>query len=307
MTTSDQEAYIPVAVLASKPQVDVLKVLSSGGSFRAVKRFKNFDAMDQEMKDAVIREVVIHRALHHPHIIPLVDSFICEGDVCLVMNYAAGGTLKDHVDSHGGLPEDWARWLFQQIMLTVEYVHSRGMVHRDIKADNVLLNDEKSVTFLAHFESSWNVAENGNPNTAAGTSDYMAPEILQKMYFPAAHRIEEYDGKAADVYSLGVLLFYILFGRCPFEQLHGLPFLAFAQQVVQQLAQGEIQIPSHNARDAQISLSNGVGDLLRRMLTGNPQQRITIEEIIQLPWFQESLPERWADCNPNIRFGAMNE
>ncbi|MFN8417793.1 MAG: serine/threonine-protein kinase [Anaerolineae bacterium] len=159
------------------------------------------------------REVEVIASLEHPHIVPVIEHGTTnDGVIYLTMRYIKGGTLSERVRREGKLPiEDISR-ILTQIGSALDYAHSRGVIHRDLKPNNILL-DEQGDAYLADFglarlvESDDRLKKNlTETGTLLGTPTYIAPEQIEEGR--ADHR--------SDIYSLGVILFELLTGRPPF-------------------------------------------------------------------------------------------
>lgn len=146
--------------------------------------------------------------------------------IYLVTEYAANGEIFDHLVDNGRMKEPEAARVFSQLVSAVQYCHCRGVVHRDLKAENVLLDKDMNIK-LADFGFS-NRYEEGSPLTTwCGSPPYAAPEVFQGL---------EYDGPKADIWSLGVVLYALVCGALPFD---GKTLLELKSRVVT----GKFRIP----------------------------------------------------------------
>ncbi|KAJ3099106.1 hypothetical protein HDU97_003485 [Phlyctochytrium planicorne] len=179
--------------------------------------------------------------------------------------------LYEHIEKRGagkdGMGEGEARWIFGQVASAVRYLHGRGVVHRDIKDENIIIDSTTLTVRLIDFGSA-TVEPASNPNHThqhfQGTITYASPEIL---------RGERYKGKASDVWALGVLLYTILFGGVPFgssEHAIHWPF-----RVPPGVTGGE---------GAGKGVKGGALELIGWMLSKDPAKRPTMEEIVRHPW-----------------------
>ena len=153
------------------------------------------------------REIEIVRTLTHEHILPILDNGTYEDWYYMVMPYIEGGTLQGRIERQL-LPLDDAGVILEQVADALQYAHEKGIIHRDIKPTNVLLQGDDYI-YLADFGvAKASDADNSLTHTGAmiGTPKYMAPELA---FEPAT--------TVSDVYSLGVLLYQMLTGRVPFE------------------------------------------------------------------------------------------
>ncbi|XP_032760280.1 sperm motility kinase-like [Rattus rattus] len=147
----------------------------------------------------VISEIDLMTSLYHNHIIRLLQVIDTERKTFLVMEYAAQGSLRKLVNKRGPLDEEEARSIFRELCLAVNYIHSQNIVHRDIKAENVLLDWEGHVK-LSDFGLSKRLTSGEKAKGFCGTAQYCAPEVF-------GHT--QYDMLPADIWSMGILLYYL--------------------------------------------------------------------------------------------------
>ncbi|GHO43199.1 serine/threonine protein kinase [Ktedonospora formicarum] len=181
--------------------------------FQRTVAVKVFKRDDDEMRRRFEREARVMAQLRHPYLIPIFDagSLTIEGYDCyyLVMPYMDGGTLRTRLHRAPLKPEEASKVL-HDISSALDYIHSSGIIHRDIKSSNVLL-DKEGRCYLADFgiaRSTSDATQLTSTGFLMGTVDYMAPELFEE------------DKKAdarSDLYGLGVLLFEMVTGRVPFE------------------------------------------------------------------------------------------
>lgn len=153
------------------------------------------------------REIHHHRRLHHPHITQLYEVIITEEKVWLVLEMCPNGELYDHVVTNRQLVESEAQRIFAQICGAVAYIHEQGVVHRDLKLENIFL-DKRSNAKLGDFGFTREDDKNWL-KTWCGSLSYCAPEIV---------RGDKYRGEAIDIWSLGIILFALLSGQLPFDE-----------------------------------------------------------------------------------------
>ncbi|HQG46851.1 MAG TPA: serine/threonine-protein kinase, partial [bacterium] len=162
---------------------------------------------DEQFVERFRREAKIQSTLIHPHIVSLFTFFFDAGQYCMVMEYAPGRTLRQLITEEGALAEDRAIPLFVQILHAVEYAHSRGVVHRDLKPGNILVSDEDQVKVM-DFGIAKMMGDAGMTRTGAklGTIYYMSPEQI---------RAQKDIDHRTDIYSLGMMLYEMLTGVLP--------------------------------------------------------------------------------------------
>ncbi|KAL1096437.1 hypothetical protein V6Z11_D06G222700 [Gossypium hirsutum] len=183
----------------------------------------------------------------------------------MVLEYATGGELFDKIASNGKLSEAEGRKFFQQLIDGVGYCHDKGVFHRDLKLENVLI-DAKGNIKISDFGLSalpQHIGDDGLLHTTCGSPNYVAPEVL-------ANR--GYNGATSDIWSCGVILYVILTGYLPFDDRN----LAV---LYQKIFKGDTRIPKW--------LSSGARNMIKRILDPNPNTRITMAGIKNDEWFKQ--------------------
>jgi serine/threonine-protein kinase SRK2 len=222
--------------------------------------------------------------LRHPHVISLREVFLTQQHLVLVMEFAPGGDLFTYVRSRGGLPEAEARWFFQQIVIAIDYCHRLGVCSRDIKLENTLLDatpgpNSRPLVKLCDFGFSKDSNYHSAPGSRVGTPAYLAPEVI------VAAEGTRYDGAAADLWSLGVLLYVMVCGAYPFRRRDD-DSMRPPQRMDVLLRR--IQAVDYDFPPDRV-VSDGCKDLVKRLLVRDPAQRATLAEVMRHPWFQEGL------------------
>lgn len=215
--------------------------------------------LNEENLAKIFREVHIMKRLRHPHIIRLYQVMETEKMIYLVTEYAPGGEIFDHLVRNGRMPEPEARRIFRQIVLAVRYLHQQRVVHRDLKAENLLLDADNNIK-LADFGFSNEYTPGVPLNTWCGSPPYAAPEIFEG---------KQYDGPRADVWSLGVVLYVLVCGALPFDG----PTMQLLRSVV---VSGKFRIPFFMSADCE--------KLIRHMLVVEPERRLNISQILTHSW-----------------------
>ncbi len=150
--------------------------------------------------------------IKHPNIVKLKEVLASKSKIYLVLELIKGGDLFEVIkESKDGLEESIARKYFQQIIRGVEYCHRRGISHRDLKPENILMNEEGVIKISDFGLSALNRKFHEGPNlmhTTCGTLNYIAPEIVKNT---------GYDGQLADIWACGVILFFCLTAKRPFD------------------------------------------------------------------------------------------
>ncbi|XP_063049584.1 MAP/microtubule affinity-regulating kinase 3-like [Engraulis encrasicolus] len=207
----------------------------------------------------LFREVRIMKLLNHPNIVKLFEVIETEKTLFLVMEYASGGEVFDYLVAHGRMKEKEARAKFRQIVSAVQYCHQKRIVHRDLKAENLLLDADMNIK-IADFGFSNEFTVGSKLDTFCGSPPYAAPELFQG---------KKYDGPEVDVWSLGVILYTLVSGSLPFDGQN-------LKELRERVLRGKYRIPFYMSTDCE--------NLLKRFLVLNPLKRGTLEQIMRDRW-----------------------
>ncbi|MEW5304040.1 MAG: hypothetical protein WDW38_003165 [Sanguina aurantia] len=234
----------------------------------------------------VEREIINHRCLVHPHIIQYKEVFLTPNHLCIAMEFAPGGDMFEYVVRKNGLKEDEARWFFQQLIVGLDYCHRMGVVNRDIKLENTLLDSSpRPLVKICDFGYSKHEKFQSAPGSRVGTPAYLAPEVI------LTTKGKTYDGKIADIWSCGVMLYVMLVGAYPFERPEDKHDNQKLQKMIQRILHVDYAIPAH------IRLSDECKNLLSRILVADPQKRISVDSIYNHPWYCKGLPPGVREMN----------
>ncbi|KAL9404796.1 hypothetical protein Peur_001768 [Populus x canadensis] len=277
----------PIGPVLGRPMEDVKSIYSIGkelgrgqfgithlctnkvtGEQFACKTIAKRKLVNKEDVEDVRREVqIMHHLTGQPNIVELKGAYEDKHSVHLVMELCAGGELFDRIIAKGHYTERAAASLLRTIVQIIHTCHSMGVIHRDLKPENFLLLNKqensplKATDFgLSVFYKSGEVFKD-----IVGSAYYIAPEVLKRRY-----------GPEADVWSVGVMLFILLSGVPPFwaESEHG---------IFNAILRGHIDFTS----DPWPSISPQAKDLVRKMLTSDPKQRMTAIQVLGHPWIKE--------------------
>ncbi|XP_061781564.1 serine/threonine-protein kinase SIK3 homolog isoform X1 [Nerophis lumbriciformis] len=222
--------------------------------------------LDDENLKKIFREVQIMKLLKHPHIIRLYQVMETERMIYLVTEYASGGEIFDHLVAHGRMAEKDARKKFKQIVAAVHFCHCRNIVHRDLKAENLLLDHNLNIK-IADFGFSNLFSRGQLLKTWCGSPPYAAPELFEG---------KEYDGPKVDIWSLGVVLYVLVCGALPFDG-------STLQNLRARVLSGKFRIPFFMSTDCEY--------LIRHMLVLEPSRRLSMEQICKNKWMRQGDPD----------------
>jgi len=226
----------------------------------AIKILEKAKIVDEADKERISREIQILKILRHPNITQLYEIIEDSVNLYLIMEYSMGGELFDYIVASQKLKEVEAARIFQQLVDGIEYVHRLNIVHRDLKPENLLL-DEKLNVKIVDFGLSNLYEPGGALKTACGSPCYAAPEMIAG---------KEYQGIQVDTWSAGIILFALVCGYLPFDDND-------TQNLYRKIMKGDFSLPSF--------LSSPATDLIKRILTVDPEKRFTLEQIKTHPWF----------------------
>ncbi|XP_076867575.1 serine/threonine-protein kinase MARK1-like isoform X2 [Brachyhypopomus gauderio] len=207
----------------------------------------------------LFREVRIMKVLNHPNIVKLFEVIETDKTLYLIMEYASGGEVFDYLVAHGRMKEKEARAKFRQIVSAVQYCHQKRIVHRDLKAENLLLDADMNIK-IADFGFSNEFTAGSKLDTFCGSPPYAAPELFQG---------KKYDGPEVDVWSLGVILYTLVSGSLPFDGQN-------LKELRERVLRGKYRIPFYMSTDCE--------NLLKRLLVLNPVKRGSLEQIMRDRW-----------------------
>lgn len=232
------------------------------------------------------REGRILQLIRHSNIVQLLEVMETENCYYLVLELCQGGDLMTHLVKRRRLTEAETRRFLRQIVQAVGYMHSLGILHRDLKIENLLLTQDQNVKIIDFGLSNLVRSlpdENGSIvtelcRTQCGSPAYAAPEVLAKKPY----------GTAVDIWSIGVNMFAMLTGNLPFT-VKPYSIKALYQKMVNQ----ELNpLPK--------TLSVGCRDLLMRLLNPEPETRIKLKDVMSHPWLNENVSRLRPSPFPNL-------
>ncbi|KAK4129652.1 kinase-like protein [Parathielavia appendiculata] len=251
----------------------------------------------------IMREVAILKQLTHPNIVKLHKMEESERHYGIVLEYASGGELFDYILNHRYLKDNAARRLFAQLVSGVGYLHKKGIVHRDLKLENLLLDRHKNIIitdfgFANTFDPNDELSEEEELNltdrefvkrmgldkvkpngsrkgdlmqTSCGSPCYAAPELVVSDSL--------YTGRKVDVWSCGVILYAMLAGYLPFDDDPANPEGDNINLLYKYIVNTPLTFPEYVTPHAR--------DLLRRILVPNPRKRADLFEVARHSWLSE--------------------
>lgn len=222
----------------------------------------------------VDRELQILRKLHHPNIVALKSFYEDMDNYYLVMELVPGGDLMDFVAANGAIGEDATQVITKQILEGISYVHKLGILHRDLKPDNILImQDDPILVKITDFGLA-KISDNATfMKTFCGTLAYVAPEVITGKFDSSQDSSRANYSSLVDIWSLGCLVYVLLTSHLPFNG-------KTQAQMFQKIKQGEF----HESPLNSYNVSPEGRDFLRACLQVDPRQRMTAEQALKHNW-----------------------
>ncbi|KAK3517832.1 hypothetical protein QTP70_021024 [Hemibagrus guttatus] len=240
------------------------------GRVVAIKSIRKEKIKDEQDMVHIRREIEIMSSLRHPHIISIYEVFENKDKIVIVMEYASKGELYEYISERRKLSERETRHFFRQIVSAVHHCHKKGVVHRDLKLENVLLDENYNIK-IADFGLSNLYHKDKLLQTFCGSPLYASPEIVNG---------RPYRGPEVDSWALGVLLYTLVYGTMPFDG-------GDHKRLIRQISKGEYREPPQ---------SSDARGLIRWMLMVNPDRRATVEDIANHWWVNWGWKTSVCDC-----------
>jgi calcium/calmodulin-dependent protein kinase I len=226
----------------------------------------------EQMNDAdkilLNNELEIMKLVSHPNIVSLIDLFETNDNIYIVMDFYKGGDLSSYIFKDDELiSEKHLSRIIYQLSLGLKYIHQYGIVHRDLKTDNIMLSDNsrKPVVKIMDFGLSKILGAKETADEGYGTLVFVAPEVLMRQPY----------NKAIDIWGVGVITYYALAGVLPFDNEND-----DEEDIASQIVYADVEFPTKYWRHR----SKEAIDFIRRCLIKEPERRITINEMLTHPW-----------------------
>ncbi|KAJ3021610.1 MAP microtubule affinity-regulating kinase 1 [Thoreauomyces humboldtii] len=213
------------------------------------------------------REAQIMRMLDHPNIVQLIEVMETKRELHLVLEYASGGEVLDYIVAHERLKESEARKFFYEVVSALDYCHQRNIVHRDLKAENLLLDGDMHIK-ISDFGLSNTFDRSKQLSTCCGSPVYSAPELIEG---------RKYIGPEVDMWSLGVNLYAMVVGDLPFVEKD-------LKKLYEKILSGRYYVPNY--------VSGECRDLISKLLVLNPAKRYTAAQVLEHGWMKELISTR---------------
>ncbi|KAH7583018.1 Serine/Threonine protein kinases active-site signature [Nakaseomyces glabratus] len=244
---------------------------------------KQMNLEKQPKKELILNEILVMRESKHSNIVNFIDSYLAKGDLWIVMEYMEGGSLTDVV-THCLLSEGQIGAVCRETLKGLQFLHSKGVLHRDIKSDNILLSLKGNIK-LTDFGFCAQINENNlKRTTMVGTPYWMAPEVVSR---------KEY-GPKVDIWSLGIMIIEMIEGEPPY--LNETPLRAL--YLIATNGTPKLKEPE--------ALSDTLTKFLDWCLKVDPSERATATELLDDPFITE-IAEENSSLSPLVKLARIKK
>ena len=229
----------------------------------AIKILEKEKMTEKDDEIRVKREFDMLKEFNHPNVIMVTEIFESVDSFYSVMEFCEGGELFNYIVEKKRIPEDEASFFYYQIISGLEYIHSLGIVHRDLKPENLLLTHDHLIKIIDFGLSNYYKENNSELLiTPCGSPCYASPEMVAG---------KKYDGIKIDIWSTGIILYAMLCGYLPFEDKDN-------DKLFNKIMECKVIFPHY--------ISNNARDLIKKILVIDPNERISINDIKNHPFYK---------------------
>ncbi|KAJ8341768.1 hypothetical protein SKAU_G00340590 [Synaphobranchus kaupii] len=266
VTPGDPRDYLGDFVKIGEGSTGVVFIATEALSGKRV-AVKKMDLRKQQRRELLFNEVVIMKDYHHKNVVDLYDSYLVDDELWVVMEFLEGGALTDIV-THARMNEEQIATVCLSVLRALSYLHTQGVIHRDIKSDSILLTNDGRIK-LSDFGFCARVSgEVQKRRSLVGTPYWMAPEVISRVPY----------GPEVDIWSLGVMIIEMVDGEPPY----------FNEPPLQAMRRIRDNLPPR-LKDSQ-KVSPVLRAFLDLVLVREPSQRATAQELLRHPFLKLSGP-----------------
>jgi len=283
------QRYRMNGVLGSGAQATVYAGVSKKSQKKvAIKVLDAKELEDDELFDALRMEINILKQIRHPYVVQLIEVVRDPERVYIIQECLGGGELFEQLLAKGPFKEDYALAIFAQVAIAVDHLHGLDVVHRDLKAENLVFAAKGSpiIKFIDFGGASTWTADEGLTGLV-GTPQYVAPEVVTG--YGEVNPTGEPYGKGCDLWSMGVLLYVMLSKTMPFRAKE-------VYQLLKQVVKGKF---AYKPEDRWKGVSDTAKDLITKLLCKDPTKRLTISQVKEHEWCRDAI-KRCAENMPKL-------
>ncbi|CAH2354102.1 cell cycle serine/threonine-protein kinase Cdc5p/MSD2 [[Candida] railenensis] len=259
----------------------------SSGKIYAAKTVAKASIKNEKTKTKLLSEIKIHKSLKHANIVNFVDCFEDDVNVYILLEICPNQSLMELLKTRKRVSEPEVRFFMVQIVGAIKYLHSRRVLHRDLKLGNIFFDPQMNLK-IGDFGLA-SVLPSGNDSrkyTICGTPNYIAPEVLGGK--SVGHSFE------VDIWAIGIMMYALLIGKPPFQAKD-------VQVIYERIKKTEYSFPIDKP------ISYEAKTLIQDLLSLNPLHRPTIDEILQYDWFKGPFPDKTLEVSLNLTPGGLDQ
>ncbi|CDR37779.1 CYFA0S01e16996g1_1 [Cyberlindnera fabianii] len=247
------------------------QIRDDSGKVFAAKTVAKASIKSDKTKTKLLSEIKIHKSMTHPNIVQFVDCFEDDVNVYILLEICPNQSLMDLLKKRKVLTEPEVRFFMTQIIGGIRYMHTRRVIHRDLKLGNIFFDPEMNLKIGDFGLAAVLQASNERKYTICGTPNYIAPEVLTGK--TTGHSYE------VDIWSIGVMMYALLIGKPPFQSKD-------VSEIYERIKRNDYGFPSEKP------ISKEAKSLIKDILTTNPVTRPTLDEILEYDFFKGPFPEK---------------
>lgn len=257
------------------------------GKIFAAKTVAKASIKNEKTKTKLLSEIKIHKSLKHPNIVNFIDCFEDDVNVYILLEICPNQSLMELLKTRKRVSEPEVRFFMVQIVGAIKYLHLRRVLHRDLKLGNIFFDPQMNLK-IGDFglASVLPLGENARKYTICGTPNYIAPEVLGGK--SVGHSFE------VDIWAIGIMMYALLVGKPPFQAKD-------VQVIYERIKKTEYLFPA----DKPISYEAKV--LIQDLLSLNPLNRPTIDEVLQYEWFKGAFPDKTLGVSLSSTPGGLEQ
>ena len=240
-------------------------------AIRAMKIIKKSEKATDDEKE-IINEINILRIIDHPNILKLFEFYSNKEEYAMILELCSGGELYKEIVQKGPFDEGYTSYVMYQIFSAINYCHKMHIIHRDLNPENILIVDKNDLKYprikICDFGTSKMFEKGLMQKNIVGSLYYIAPEVLKKKY-----------NEKCDIWSCGVIMYILLSQRLPFNSEK-----ENEEELLNKILLGKFDLESPPFD----KISKNAKDLITKLLTSDPQKRISAEEALNHPWFKDN-------------------
>lgn len=250
----------------------------SSGQIYAAKTVAKASIKNEKTKTKLLSEIKIHKSLKHANIVNFIDCFEDDVNVYILLEICPNQSLMELLKTRKRVSEPEVRFFMVQIVGAIKYLHSRRVIHRDLKLGNIFFDPDMNLK-IGDFGLATVLPSNSTRKyTICGTPNYIAPEVLGGKN--TGHSFE------VDVWAIGIMMYALLVGKPPFQAKD-------VQVIYERIKKTEYGFPEDKP------ISDSAKALIKDLLSLNPIHRPTIDEILSYEWFKGPFPEKTHELSLN--------